>query len=189
VRRILNEEPTPQFKNKAFQKYDCVLTEGMLTETQRKMEFGQLLELVKIGLPVPPEYLLEPLIVQNKDKLIAAIQQQQQAAQEAQQKQEQQQMQQMQSERELVQARVLSESGLGVERMSRIQENKQLATERQAKAEKDRQSATLDTIKGLKELDDMELNRLYRSYQILKEIEREQNVNNLVQSEVEDGRL
>ena len=189
VRRILNEEPTAQFKNKAFQKYDCVLSEGMLTETQRKMEFGQLLELMKLGIPVPPEYLLEPLTIQNKDKLIAAIKQQQEAAQQAQQAEQEMQKQQQQAEQELFKAKSISERGLGIERLSRVEENKMLARERAAQASKDDQEATLNTIKALKELDSMELDRIYKAYRLYQEIETNQNVNQAIQEEAPNGRL
>lgn len=184
VRRILNEEPTPQFKTKAFQKYDAIVTEGMLTETQRKMEFGQLLELTKLGLPIPPDYLLKPLTIQNKDKLVEYITKQQEQQAKMQEQQQMLQMQQLKNESELLQARAIADTGLGVERISRVQENKTLAVEREAQArenmadsERAIQQANLDYVKSLKEIDQMELDRIYRAYQILKEIEQEKFVN------------
>lgn len=187
IRRILNEEPSPQFSNKAFQKYDAVVTEGMLTETQNKMEFGQLLELMKLGLPIPPEYLLKPLTVQNKDELVQYIQEQQKAAQEAQAKEQELLMQQKKSEAEFMQARTIAETGLGTERISRIQENHMLAQERAAQAEKDSADAALNTIKAMKEIDSMELDRMLKAYQIFKQIEQDQNVNKNVQQEAPNG--
>jgi hypothetical protein len=176
IRRILNEEPTPQFKNKAFAKYDAICINGEYSAEQRQMEFVQLLELQKLGIPIPAERLVDSMVVQNKDKLMEAIQQQQQAAQQQEQQRQALEMEQLQAQNELVKARALADSGLGVERISRIQENKMLAQERLSESQRNREAATLDAIKSLKEIQDMDINQFIKAYNIYKAVERDQQL-------------
>jgi D-ribose pyranose/furanose isomerase RbsD len=183
VRRIIGEEPSPQFKNKAFQKYDAIVINGEFSAEQRQMEFVQLLELQKLGIPIPPKRLIDTLVVQNKDKLLQEIEEIQQQQQKVEQQKMALEMQNMQAQNELVKARALADSGLGVERISRIQENKMLAQERLSESQKNRESATLDAIKSIKEIQDMDLNQFIKAYTIYKNIENDQKLSVEQQSE------
>lgn len=144
VKKIINEEPTQQFYNKAFGKYDAAVEEGLNTSTQRQMQFAQLLQLREVGVPIPDEILLESATLQQKNKLVEAIQQQNQQKQQQEQAQAQLQMQQTEAQINLANARAVADEGLGHERMSRIAENQALAEERKAEATKDRYSALYD---------------------------------------------
>ena len=86
-----------------------------------------------------------------------------------QQKQQQQQMQQQQMETamqeqmariELSKSRAMADQGLGIERISRVQENEALAIERRAEAEKDRDQATLNMVRALKELETIDISHI-----------------------------
>ena len=158
VKKILEkEEPSPQFYNKAFGRYDAVVEDGFNTSTQKQMEFAQLLQLKELGVPIPNESLIEAATLQNKKQLIETIQKEQQAAQQAQQAQMQSQLQVQQAQVELSQARSIADRGLGLERASRVQENQALAIERKAAAEKDHDQALLNLIKALKEIDGIDI--------------------------------
>jgi len=158
VKKILEkEEPTPQFYNKAFGRYDAVVEDGFNTSTQKQMEFAQLLQLKELGVPIPNESLIEAATLQNKKKLIETIQKEQQAQAQAQQQQMQSQMQLQQAQAELAQARSIADRGLGLERASRVQENQALAIERKAAAEKDHDQALLNLIKAVKEIDGIDI--------------------------------
>src|SRR6202453_502893 len=93
IRRMIQEEPTNEFRDKSFQKYDAVVTDAPLTATTKQLAYLQKYTLWKDGLPIPPDQLLSDLTIQDKDKLIEAIQKTQQA-----QEQQQQQMAQLQME-------------------------------------------------------------------------------------------
>jgi len=153
VARILEEEPTPQFYGKAFGKYDCAVEDGLNTTTQRQMQFAQMLQLREVGVPIPDDVIIDAATLQNKSKIIESIQKiQEQQAQAAQQQQEVA-MQEMQARAELSRARATADAGLGMERLSRIQENQALAQERKAAAVKDENMALLDMAKALKEME------------------------------------
>lgn len=157
VKRILNQDPSPQFYNKTFGRYDCAIEEGLNTTTQRQMQFAQLLQLREVGVPVPDDILLEAATLQNKKELTDAIKSANEQKAQAEQMQLQSMLSEQQAKTNLANARATADQGLGLERMSRIQENQQLAVERQAEAQKDRMAAVLDAVKALKELESLDL--------------------------------
>jgi hypothetical protein len=160
IQKILKEQPAPQFYNKAFGIYDCVVEDGLNTATQKQMEFAQLLQLRELGVPIPNDALLESATLQNKKKLIESIKQQEQQQAQAQQAQMQSALQEQQARTQLAQARATADQGLGVERMSRVQENQALAVERRAQSERDHYAALLDFVKALKELEGLDIANL-----------------------------
>lgn len=161
VQKILEgQQPAPQFYSKAFGKYGCAIEEGFNTTTQKQMQFAQLLQLRELGIPVPDEALLDAAIIQDKKKLIEAINAQKQQAQQMQQMQLQASMQEQQARTELAKSRSIADQGLGLERLSRVKENQALAEERKAASEKDHAMALLNFIKASKELDGIDLSHL-----------------------------
>lgn len=161
VKKILEgQEPTQQFYSKAFGKYNAAVEEGLNTTTQRQMQFAQMLQLREAGVPIPADVLLEASTLQNKEKLVEAVKQaEQQQAQQA-QAQAQSQMQVQQAQVELSQARAVADRGLGLERVSRVQENQALATERRAAAVKDQEVGFLNMVKALKEIEDIDITQI-----------------------------
>jgi hypothetical protein len=162
VKNILEgEEPSQQFYNKAFGKYNIVVSEGLNTDTQKQMNFAQVLQLrTEAGVPIPDEYLLEAATIQDKKKLIEVIQKKQQQQEQMQQQQQQLQMAEMQSRIDLSKARATADEGLGVERYSRVEENRALAVERRAAAVKDQESGFLDLVRALKEIEDIDISSI-----------------------------
>lgn len=162
VKRITEQEPTQQFYNKSFGTYDAAVEEGMNTSTQRQMQFAQLLHLREVGVPIPDTQLIEAATLQNKKQLIDAIEQSNKQKQQLEQMQAQVAMQEQQARIQLAQARATADRGLGVERMSRIEENKALAQERRSEAAKDQMSGVLDLVRALKEIESVDLDNLYK---------------------------
>lgn len=161
IKKILEtEDPTEQFYNKAFGRYDATIEEGLNTTTQKQMQFAQLLQLREVGVPIPNELLLDAATIQNKKKLVEAVAQTSQLQQQAQQAQMQSTMQEQQARTQLAQSRAMADQGLGMERVSRIQENQALAQERKANAVKDEEIALVNLIKALKEIDTVDLKHI-----------------------------
>lgn len=182
VQRIIEQDPTEPFYSKAFGFYDAAVEEGLNTTTQRQMQFAQLLQLREVGVPIPNEVLLESATIQNKDKLTQAVQQASEQQQQMEQAQAQSTMQEQQARTELAQARAVADQGLGLERLSRIEENRALAVERvadaqesranaqesRADAQQSRASAVLDYAKALRELDTLDLVNLEKLIRVAK---------------------
>lgn len=161
IKKILEgQEPAPQFYNKAFGKYHAVVEEGLNTSTQRQMQFAQLLQLREAGLPIPDSVIIDAATLQDKKKLMEAMDQQQQQQKQMQQMQLQAQMQEQQAKTENLQAQSVANQGLGLERVSRVEENKALAVERRAAAIKDQDLGFLSLVKALKEVETMDIGHI-----------------------------
>lgn len=174
IKRIIAEEPSPQFYNQAFGKYDAVAEEGLNTATQRQMQFKQLLAMREIGIPVPTDLLVRSSTLQNKEELVEAIGKQEQSQQQMQMMQMQAAMKEQSAKTKDLEARAEANAGLGLERASRVVENRALAVERLSESEKDKDLGTLHKVKAMKELDSMDLDhleRLFRLTEQLKEVE------------------
>ena len=178
IKKIIEEEPSPQFYDKAFGKYDAAIEEGLNTTTQKQMQFAQLIQLKELGIPIPDETMLEAATLQNKTELINQINQIQQAQQQQVQEQQQVQNELVQAQTNLAHARSQADYGLGIERMSRVQENKALAIERRAEAEKDRDLGILNVVKALKEIDDIDINQVEKLIALAKVVRESQENNN-----------
>ena len=160
VKKILGTEPLPQFYSRAFGKYDAAIEEGFNTTTQKQMQFAQLLQLREVGVPVPDTVLLESCSLENKKQLVQAVEQQKQQQSQLQEMQLQTQMAKIQAETQLAQARAVADEGLGVERLSRVDENQALGQERRAKAMADQDQGLLNLVKALKEIENVDLAQL-----------------------------
>lgn len=183
IKKILQgQEPAPQFYNKAFGKYDAAVEEGLNTTTQKQMQFAQMLQLREAGVPIPDDVLLDACTLQNKTQLVESIRQSQQQAQQMQQMQAQVAIEEQQARTQLAQARAKADTGLGLERISRIEENRALADERRAEAEKDKDVALLNLVKALKEIDDMDINHIQQLLSIANLVKQADSVENTVTS-------
>lgn len=161
VKRIIEEEPLPQFYNKAFGTYDAAIEEGLNTTTQRQMQFAQMLQMREVGVTTITDIdLLHASTIQNKTDLIKSAQAQMQQQQQMQQAQEQLALQNQQAVINSLDARAAADKGLGIERVSRVQENQEMASERAAQAERDHTAAILDVAKALKELENIDLQKV-----------------------------
>ncbi len=162
IMRIIEEEPTEQFYSNAFGKYDAAVEEGHNTTTQRQLEFAQLLHLREVGVPVPDESILQAATFQNKKDLIEKVTQAQQQQQQEAQAQAQAAMQLQEAQSNLADARSTADRGLGIERMSRVDENQALALERRAEAQKDQDIGLLNIVKAVKEIQDIDIGQLFK---------------------------
>jgi len=160
VENIIEKEPTSQFYNKAFGKYDAAVEEGINTTTQRQMQFAQLLHLKEAGIAIPDNVLLEATTLQNKKALVDAVMDQNKQRQEIEMMQLQAQLAETKANIDLAKARTVADKGLGLERISRINENEALAVERRAEARKDSAAGVLNIVKAIKEIESIDIQQL-----------------------------
>jgi len=103
---------------------------------------------------------LEASTFQGKKKIVENMQKQQEQQAQMQQQQMQAQIEEQQARTQLAKARSVADEGLGLERVSRVEENKALAEERRAQAHKDDESALLEKVKALKELESLDFSHI-----------------------------
>ena len=138
------------------------------------MNFAQLLQLKEIGMNIPDTLLLEQSTIQNKKKLVEALEQAQQQQQQMQQQQSELQMAELQARIQSLQAKAIADQGLGIERASRVEENHSLAVEREAKAEADKDLGLLNLIRAMKEIDTVDIDQMHKIFEIKHGIEQQQ---------------
>ena len=85
IKKIIKEEPSKEFLTKNWAKYNIVVEEGLNTSTQRQMQFVQLLHLKELGIPVPTSVLIESSTLQDKPKLLKALEEEEKKQAEMQQ--------------------------------------------------------------------------------------------------------
>lgn len=157
IQRIINQEPTPEFFNQEFTKYDCAVQEGLLTETQRQTFFRQLLDLKQLGEPLPPMLLAKAAPIQGKSEYYEEMEKFQQQQQQQQQAEAQAQQELLQAQKDLAMSQSLLQVAGAKERFTRSVSNMGLEDERSAAAVRDRTQSALDQVKTIKELEQMDI--------------------------------
>lgn len=191
IKKILEgEEPADLFYNKAFGKYHCQVELGFDTDTQKQMQFLQMLELRNAGIPISDEDMIDAATMQNKNRVLERMQKQQEQAAQMAQQQSESQTQLNLAQAKLANARAMADIGLYNERTSRVEENRAMAQQRMHEANMNDSKAMLDKVKALKELEEMDLNHLARLVQLaqqLKEIESADAEIGQAQEKMESG--
>jgi len=182
VKNILEgDEPAPIFYNKSFGKYHCVIENGFDTESQKQLEFAQLIQLKELGFNIPPKTMINAATLQKKDELIRDIDEMEQQAAQAAQAQHETEVAEGQARINLANARAQADTGLGYERMSRIAENQALAQERKSQSVKDDTEALLAFIRAAKEIEGIdfahlkELISMQQMLNVSSEVSKESN--------------
>lgn len=165
---ITKKQVTPEFYSKSFAKYDVVVEEGILTDTQRQSQFVQLMALKQIGVPIPDELIIKNSNLHGKQALEEHLVQQAQAAQQQAQAAEQLQM-------KIIDSKAQADNALAAERMNKIQLDAALSAERISRAEEDRTAGVLNLIKAAKELEGIDLDHFMKAVQIAKSMTESQH--------------
>lgn len=160
VQRIIEEQPTQQFYDRAFGKYDCVVEDGLNTTTQMQMQFANLLNLKDVGVTVPGEMLIDNAPLQNKKELREAVARAEQQAAEVEQRKLQGDMEEQQARVRLADSRAYADESRGHKDISEIQENEADTAEKYSAAQKNRALGELSIAKTLKELDDIDISQM-----------------------------
>ncbi len=160
VRAVIGEDPTEEFDNKLFFKYGCKVATGVLTETQQQLEAQQLLYARELGIPISSKRILQKLVIQDKDEIIAEIEQKEKQQAQQEQQMAQLQMQQLQVENETKLAYARSQDGLAQERIAKIQLDKALNAERMERVDEEKTQGLLNVVKALKEIQSLNLSNI-----------------------------
>ena len=175
VRKIIDEEPTQEFYNKKFSKYNIAIEEGFDTSTQKQHEFTQLVVLKEMGLEIPDSALINAATIQNKDELIQMMDQQKQQAQQMEQQQMQMNMAEQQATINMVNSRGESDRAMAKKRESDIEkDNLGMITDTMEAGRKE-QEANLDAIKVLKDLEQSDPNKIDELVELMRIIQEERD--------------
>ncbi len=175
IRRMIEEEPTNEFRDKSFQKYDAVVSNAPLTDTTRQLAFRQKYFLWKDGFPIPPDQVLADLDIQDKDKLMESIQQQQQQQQQQQEQMAKLQMENQQIVNESLQSKALSDRSLAAEREMRGRLEQVEIHTKYNESEHQKAAAQLDKVKAAKEIESMGVEDFVKIFSLIQSIQKGQD--------------
>jgi len=157
-------------------KYNCVVEEAEMTATQRQLQFLQALQLRQLGIPISNKYILEKSTLQGKKEIIEDIEQQEQQAAQVQQQQVSQELEQARVLTRSLEAKAQSDFAMAEERKATSVQKIALAKQEASQAVHQRASAALDNAKALRELEDMEEDRLIKLANFIVEIQAKQKM-------------
>lgn len=188
IQRIIDEQPTAEFYNKAFGQYDCVIEDGLNTSTQRQMQFAELSLLSDKNINIPPATLINASTIQNKNELIAAIEQADQQQSQMAEMKLQGDLAEQAARKELAESRAFLDKSRGHEAVSQIADNEASTEERYAEAKKDRALGELSVVKAMKELDSVELDQFTKFInlmQMMRQVEPEDKTQGVMRTVIE----
>ena len=172
VERIIKTQPTPEFYNRTFLKYDVDIVDAVMTDNQKQMAFLQAFTMKQAGVNVPDEMLMELSPSPIEKKFMEQIQQQAQM----QQQQAQQEMEDKARINKLLEAKAFSDVSLGEERLSKIKYDAALSEERLAAAQEERSRSSLNVVRAAKEIDEIDIGNAHKILEMIKGIQEEQRL-------------
>lgn len=187
IRKMIEEEPTDEFRDKSFQRYDAVVANAPLTDTTRQLAFRQKYFLWKDGFPIPPDQVMADLDIQDKDKLMEAIQKQQQAQQQQEQQMAQLQMENQKIVNESLQSKAMSDRALAEERNRKGELEQMSVVTKFNESEHMKSLAILDKAKAAKEIESMGVENFVKVFSLIENIRKREDENELKQQEVSSG--
>jgi hypothetical protein len=184
VAHILGRKPSEHFFDKEFQKFNCKIVEGEMTETQRSRK---LLEAIQLKQLIPDaisdDYILSLSSLQDKKQLMEISKQRSQQAAQMQQAQAQQAMQQQEMLSRSLEAKAQSDFAGAEEKKARAVSDFGLARHHMALAAQDVANSQLTTAKAMKEFDEIDENRLMKLADFIISVQERQNSMQMGQEE------
>ena len=172
VKRLIKQEPTPEFYNSTFLEYDIDIVEAIMTDTQKQQAFMQAWTMKMGGTQVPDEMLwkLSPYPIDKQ--FMQQIKAQDEAAKAA----EQQEMEDKKQVNELLKAKAFGDVALGEERLSRIKYDAALSEERLAAAQEERSRSVLNDVRAAHEMQEINMGSAEKLLGMIRGIEEEKRM-------------
>lgn len=165
VWRITKRDPTPEFFSGEFGKYDAVIKQSVLTQTQKAAYYYQLLQLREIGIAIPDDELIDAAPLQGKVRLLKKMQEIAQAQQKAQEIE----LETANRQAQLELSQIDNNLALAQERRARTIADIGLARERISEGEQNYAKALLDNAKTVAEIENMDRQHLLETLRFAHE--------------------
>ncbi|MEN8236129.1 MAG: hypothetical protein ABFQ95_01050 [Pseudomonadota bacterium] len=179
VARIIGEEPTQQFNDESFERFDAVIKQGVKSQSQRDAFYFELLRAVEMFGPekIPVDLIIEEMPMVGHSELRERIQQINEEQKQQEQQQKQQELELIQTQKALIDSQIkLNESSAG-EKDGRQLSNIGLLRERESEQVQNIAQANLDRAKTLAEIQNLKtanIQQLMSFLQFLKQQEEQE---------------
>jgi len=169
VLRITGLQPTEQFRDVNFAKYDIVVSDTLLTDNQKQVAFVEAIQAMQAGIQIPQKYAISKMVVSDPLELMRAYEEESQASQAQQQAlTEQQNLNQR-----LINAEIVHKLSLAEQQRETAVTRQALAMQHLSNSYESRAKAVLDNIKAAKEIQSTDLDNIMRAIAFLLKIESE----------------
>jgi hypothetical protein len=185
VSRIINDEPSQEFYNRAFSKYDSVVEEAPLTATQKQLALQQRLYLLEMGVPIPMSDVLEYVQFSDKDKTMETIQKQQEQQEQQEQAMAQAQMQAAQVDNETKLGFADAQHAQAQERLNKIRLDSAAAIEKIEKADTDKIEGVLKLILASKQIEGTDIDQIMKVMTLMHTQEQAKQMTNMQNQELQ----
>jgi hypothetical protein len=175
IKRMIEEEPTNEFRDKSFQKYDAVIANAPLTDTTRQLAFIQKYHMWKDGMPIPMASLLADIDMQDKDKMLEIMEQEQKQQADQQNKMAELQMENQRIVNESLQSKAMSDRALAEERIQKGQLEQMSIATKFNESEHQKAATFLDQAKAAKEIESMGVDDFVKVLGLIQNISNGQN--------------
>jgi len=166
IERITGKKVSEEFYNKNFGKYDCVVKEGLLTDTQRQLAYAQGLAARQAGINIPDQFFIDNITIANESGLKEAYAQEAEAAKA----QQAAAMEQEELLKGLEKSKIISDLSLAAERRGRMVADTALARERVAAASLDRAKTVSEIAEAGAKMKEADVNLLSNQIQQLSQL-------------------
>lgn len=167
IQRITSKEVPQDITNTDITKYDVVIKESALTDTQQTLQYMQLLEAQRAGVQIPQRALIRALPIADKTELMKDFEAEQEEMKAQQQKVSQQEALALQ----LGNAEVVSKLSLAEERKARAKADIGLLIERTSESKQNQSEAVLNQVRSASEIIGMRQDQLVQALQFVMQLQ------------------
>jgi len=171
--RVTGKPMNMAARDSTFMRFDAHVTEAVLTETQGKAFFAQLVELRQMGVNIPDSIMLKHAPLQDKGTLLKEIQEIEQQQQQQQQKQEQLAQQQIQLANAKTFSEIKENEADTVRQTGRAIADVSLSRAHESEAVQKRANAALDSVKTAIEIQNVQEDRFVESLDFVNSLTNE----------------
>jgi hypothetical protein len=168
--QIVNEELDPQIKNKTFFKFNINVDEVAYTDSQKRLQFQQLMQLQQLGVQIPTKLLIENSPLVDKGQLYKEVAEMEEKQAQAKAVQDRLQLERIALENQAIRAESKSKESLAAERLNKVSLDAALSAERIARAENDKARADLELVEAAYKLQSIDIDNLKRLIDLLDQL-------------------
>lgn len=169
--QILGHEPDPEIRNKTFSRYNIVVDEVAYTDSQKRLQFQQLVQLGQLGISIPPKLYIENSPLVDKEQLYKAVSEMDEQAAKQKAIQDRLALERFALENQSIKAESKSKESLAAERLNKVSLDAALSAERIARAEQDKAKANLDIVEAAYKLQGIDIDNLMKLIAVLESLQ------------------
>jgi len=176
IERIINDKPTQEFYSGAFKKYDCAVTEGYDTATQKENQYFQMLNLkMNAQLNIPDEVIINAAPIANKKEVLEIMARKEQEAQQQEQQQSEMNQREQQATVGMMEAQREKDMALSDKYRSNVKSSQFDMVYKTAESKREEQRVNIQAIEALEALNNIDISKIKELIELSRMIQEERD--------------